>query len=497
MNHSEAETNEISSHKKKNKGFASDVFTLVGGTTFAQILALLAAPILTRLYGPEDFGVWALFLSITGIIGVITCLRYELSIMLPESDEDAINLLALCIALVLLVTVVTIPLIYIFKDPLVLALNSPQLGNYVWLIPPFVFLNGIFLAMNYWNSRTKHFKRLSFARVSRSLSSTGTQIGAGIGGYATGIGLIAGTLVGTFVSTIVLCGQIWKDDKKILKASINTKKMIEGLKRYRKFPLIDSWSALLNTISWQLPAFLLAFYFSPAIVGFYSLGFRLLQMPMSFIGGSISQVFFQRASIAKSENTLDSLVENVFRILVIVGMFPILTVTIVGSDVFGVVFGQAWTEAGIYAQILSIWAFVWFISSPLSAIYVVMEKQQFGLKYNIFNFATRILSLAIGGYLGNARIALILFAASGVLVYGYLCLKMMYYAEVKMSRVAKIVTSNLLYFIPAGTILVILKLFEFNQFVIVGISGLLIAIYYGYIIKTDKQLNKMISGFRI
>ncbi len=55
---------------------------------------------------------------------------------------------------------------------------------------------------------------------------------------------------------------------------------------------------------------------------------------MSFIGRSISQVFFQRASRALSEGTLPSLVENVFKTLVIIGMFPILILTIVGSDVF-------------------------------------------------------------------------------------------------------------------------------------------------------------------
>ncbi|TGC08295.1 lipopolysaccharide biosynthesis protein [Methanolobus halotolerans] len=489
MKYSEAKENESPAHQKKDKSFASDVLTLVGGTAFAQIVALLAAPILTRLYGPEDFGVWALFISVTGIIGVIACLRYELSIMLPESDEDAVNLLALSLAIVLLISIITIPLIYVFKNSLVLVLNSPQLGDYVWLIPPFIFISGVFLALNYWNSRTKKFKRLSFARVSSSLSSTGTQIGAGIGGYATGIGLIAGSLVGNFISTIVLGAQIWKDDNKLFRTYTNPKMMLQGLKRHRKFPLIDSWSALLNSISWQLPAFLLAFFFSPAIVGFYSLGFRLLQMPMNFVGKSLSQVFFQRASIASSENNLNSLVENVFRVLVIVGMFPILTVTVVGSDIFSVVFGQEWTEAGVYAQILSIWAFVWFISSPLSSIYVVLEKQQFGLKFNAFNFATRILSLSIGGYLGNARIALILFAVSGVLVYGYLCLKMMHYAEVKMSRVVKIIISNLLYFIPAGIILIFLKLYGVDQFIIVGASGMLVASYYLYIIATDKQLR--------
>src|SRR5690606_37210838 len=172
--------------------------------------------------------------------------------------------------------------------------------------------------------------------------------------------------------------------------------------------------ALMNIISWQLPTFLLAAFFTPAVVGFYSLGFRLLQLPMSFIGSSISQVFFQRASKAKSEGTLDYLVESVFRLLVIIGMFPMLIITIIGSDIFTLIFGNDWTEAGVYAQILSLWAFIWLISSPLSTIYIVMEKQQFGFQYSFFNLITRILSLYIGGLLGNARLALILFSISGI-----------------------------------------------------------------------------------
>jgi len=77
-----------------------------------------------------------------------------------------------------------------------------------------------------------------------------------------------------------------------------------------------------------------------------------------------------------------------------------------------------------------------------------------------------------------------------------MCLKMMDYAGVKKSRVITIVISNILYFVPAGVLLLILKLLDVNQFVLVGISGLFIAFYYGYIIKTDKQLNELIRPFQ-
>lgn len=482
---------------RKKTSFASDVFTLVSGTTFAQILTILATPILTRLYGPEDFGLSALFLSITGIIGIIICLRYELSIMLPKSDEEAANLLGLSFVIALTLSIITIPFIWFGKHSIQNILKAPQLGTYLWLVPLFIFVSGIFLALEYWNSRTKHYKRLSVAKVVRSIAVTGTQIGAGFSGYATGGSLISASLVGQSVSTLILGSQIWKNDKSLFLRSISLKKILEVLKRYRKFPLVDSWSALLNTISWQMPIFLLSYFFSPVVVGFYSLGFRLLQLPMSFIGSSISQVFFQRASEAKTEGTLSSLVENVFRSLVIIGMFPILTMAIVGSDVFSVIFGEVWTEAGVFTQILSIWAFVWFISSPLSTLWIVFEEQEFGLKITSINLITRIVSLWVGGVLGSARISLLLFSLSGVLVYGYLCLKMMITAGVKFSKIRKIIVSNFALCFPYIFILGCLKIFKVNEYILVIASFLFIIGYYIVLLKTDSQINTLLNRSRM
>ncbi|HWQ49275.1 MAG TPA: oligosaccharide flippase family protein [Methanosarcina sp.] len=480
----------------KKKSFAFDVLTLTGGTTFAQILTILSVPILAHLYQPENFGVWALYSSITSIISVIICMRYEYSIMLPELDEDAVNLLGVSFLAIGVVTVLTLAIIWFFKGIIINILNSPQIGNYLWLVSPFVLVNGIFIALNSWNSRTKLFRRLSISRISSSVSTTATQIIIGLVEKKSPTGLIVGNLTGQSVATFILAGQIWRDDRNLIMKSLNWKKMYEGLKRYSKFPLVDSFSALMNSISWQLPAFLLAAFFSPTIVGFYSIGFRLLQMPMSLIGSSISQVFFQRASRASSRGTLPILVESVFKFLVIIGMFPILVLTIVGSDVFTVIFGEAWAEAGVYTQILGLWAFVWFISSPLDGIYLVVEKYHFGFRYNFFNLATRFLSLTIGGLLGSARTALILFSISGIVVYGYLCLKMMSYSGVKISRALKIVFSNLILFVPAGIILVALKIRETNPILLVAFSGVIIGIYYLYILKTDTNVKKILKELR-
>jgi O-antigen/teichoic acid export membrane protein len=479
------------SKNTNEKRFASDVLTLVGGTGIAQIVAIAVAPILSRIYSPSDFGILALFVSLSGILGAIACFRYEMSIMLPDSKEEADTQLILSIVVAFLFSAITAILFLLFKTPILQIFNAQELGNYIYLIPLFIFLQGMFLSLNFWNSRNKKFKNMSYARISASLSQSGTQVAAGGFGYVSGISLIAGFLIGKVISVMTLIHSAFK--KGVYIRQVNFKSLGAGIRRYKKFPLIDTWSTLLNSLSWQLPVLLLSAFFNSAIVGFYSLGFRLLQMPMSFIGNSISQVFYQRATESKNEGTLNVLVENVFRILVLIGLFPILILTLSGDAIFGVILGMKWVEAGIYVQILSIWGFIWFISSPLSTLYVVFEKQEFGLKFNTFNLITRALSLLIGGYLGDVYVALGLFAISGIFMYGYLCLKMLHYADVKNSTAAKIIFSSFKLFVPAALLLVVLRLFSDNLYLITGVAASLCITYYLYILKTDSQLQSLLE----
>ncbi|MHB1295972.1 MAG: lipopolysaccharide biosynthesis protein [Anaerolineae bacterium] len=407
---------------RRQTSFGSDVLKLVSGTTIAQALGVLLTPILTRLYAPEAFGTLALFTSVTSIIGVVACLRYEFAIMLPESDEEAANLLALSLLAAVAITALCVPIITLGRPLLLRLLNAPELGPYLWLVPPMVFCAGAFSALNYWNSRTKKFGRLSVVRVVSSASTYGAKLGAGLAGYATAGTFIGATLLGLALSTGMLARRIWRDDGRLFRQSVTQQMMRAGALRYRRFALIDVWSGLLNTVSWQLPALTLNWFFSSTVVGYYSLGLRVLQLPMSFIGGAIAQVFFQRAAQANVEGRLGDLVGNTLRTLSGIGFYPVLTLAITGQSIFRVVFGPDWAEAGVYTQILAPWVLLWFISSPLSTVYSVLERQGSFLRLNVAILAARLLSLVLGGVLGSARLGLALFSLSGVITYGYMVL---------------------------------------------------------------------------
>jgi len=477
--------------------FSIDVLTLVTGTTVSLIITLLASPIITRLYGPAAFGLVALFTSITGILGVIVCLRYELAIVLPKSDEEAANLFGLCMLLVVVVSVATIPLLIILEQPLVQFLKAPQLGQFFWLIPPTLLISGTFLALNYWNTRTKQFKRLSIARISSSFSTTGTQLGAGFLGYTSGGVLIYANVFGQLVSTGVLGIQIMRDHLSFFRENISWEGMADTFRRYSNFPKFDVWSALINQISWQVPVLLLSSFFSTTIVGYYSLGMMMVTLPMSLIGGAIAQVFFQRAAIAQHEGSLSLIFEDAYSFLIKISLFPLLLLTFIGQDLFILIFGPSWGEAGFYIQILSVWAVFFFISSPISAILSIAGKQKTGLVLSTINLITRFVSISLGGILGSATLSILFFSLSGIVMYGSTGILFMQFAGVPVQKTLKIIGRSFLIFLPAGAIMVSAKILKVNGTVEVFIATLLFVLYWVYLIKTDLKIREILVQHRI
>lgn len=485
--------------KRTEKPFSIDVLTLVTGTTLAQIIAIASAPIITRLYGADAFGLSALFASLVGTIAAIACLRYELAIMLPKTDEEAANVLALSLLIASIISLILVPIIWLFGDYLISLLNAPQLRPYLWFVPLMVFLSGSFSAINYWNSRKRQFGRLSRTQVARAATTTGTQLGAGFAGYASGGTLIAAGIIGQAVATSTLGYQAWRSDKKRFWNSVNWQGMALGSRRYRDFPKIDIWSALINTLSLQLPVFILSAYFSATIVGFYSLGMVILSFPASLIGSAMAQVFFQRASeaINESKDKLTLVVEQVVKQLITIGIFPFLLLSIVGADLFTIVFGPAWSEAGVYAQILSFWILTVFIASPISMIFTVMKKLRMFLVFNIVLIIVRTGSLIWGGINGDIYLSLILFSLSGGLVWiglGYWILNL---TQVPLTRLFKSISMYLSITIVLSLIMLGFKIvLSNNSLFIFLIAAICLISYFAVYNYNEKHFKNIFLASR-
>ncbi len=483
----------MSSKQRRRGSFAIDALKLMSGSTLAQIITILAAPILTRLYGPAAFGVLGLFVATTRILTQVAGLRYELAIMLPKEDEEAINVAGLTLSLVLLTSVLLIPITMLLGKPLALWVNAADLIPYLWLLPVSVFFGGNLIALNYWHSRQRHFGRLSIVRLVQSSTAAGVQLGVGYAGTPSGGGLITGLISGQTVAAIALAGMGWRSMLPLARRALSRQGMFDALKRYQKFPKYNVWATLMNAISWQLPTFFLSYFFSSIEVGFFALGNRVIELPMRLIGSSIAQVFFQRASEARHDGSLHLVVASTFRYLVTLSFFPLMLLIFIAPELFSLIFGAKWHEAGVYTQLLAPWIFFWFISSPMSTLFSVLEKQEWSFRLNAAILISRFLALGLGGYVGSARLMLVFFALSGVLLYGFLSIKVMQLSGVHLNVIFKILWQKGWPMLPASGILILLKIVNAPDAILLLSAVLLLGLYYAYQLRTEPQLQTLLK----
>jgi O-antigen/teichoic acid export membrane protein len=399
--------------------FARSVILLAGGTALGQAITVLASLILTRLYKPEDFGILAVYSSILGILSVVASWRYELAIPLPERDEDAVNLVALSLGIVVLMTLVVGLGTWLLENHIVHWLNAPGLRAYLWLLPIGMLLVGSYQVFNYWAIRKKAFGIIARTKLYQGFGTSFTQVLSGFLNPSP-LGLLLGQIVGQSAGVSSLFKTFWKPNGNFLHV-INSTNLSKILRRYRSFPLFSSWAGVFNTLSMQLPTLMISSLFGVRITGFYMLAYRVLWMPTQLLSQATTQVLLSAGSEARRQGNISNLVTSSFKRLVLVGLPYFVFIGLIAPELTMLVFGEDWRETGVMIQWLTPWIFLVFITSPLSAFSVVLEKQRQEAVFQIILLASRLGALLLGWKLDSSSIAIALFAiASAICWLGYL-----------------------------------------------------------------------------
>ena len=433
-----------------------NVLKLLSSKVATQVIALVTAPIIARLFLPEHFGVRQIFGSIATVIAAITCLRYELSIPLGKDEKEASASFTLSLFFTLIFTLLVLAVVPVLKGKIAQWFKAPELKIFLWLLPISVFIGGLGSSLNYWAAREGRFGAMAWSGFGSALCSSLITIAWALIIGASVTGLFVGSFSGTAVSLLLLFMFLSRKLVSDIKnANLNFEMLWTVAKRHKKFPIFSTWSGLFNTISVQLSPIILGLYFSTTVVGYYSLGYRLVSLPMNLLGGSIAQVFFPTAAKEYNETgTLSKIVSNIFRRLVQIGIFPMVALGFLGAPLFGFVFGEKWIEAGVYTQILSVWILLIFITSPLSTAFSVLERQGTGLAFNIGLISSRTLALLLGAQMGGPRMALAAFVIVSVIGWSYMLCWILRNSGVSLQWGAKTffkyaISSSLL-LLPAG-----------------------------------------------
>jgi lipopolysaccharide exporter len=393
--------------------FGRSVITLASGTALAQLLLALAMPVLTRLYTPADYGSLAVYSSTLTVLLVIASLRYELAIPLPDDEPTAASLLVLTIMLLTGMATVLSLLVWIGGDAFVTALKVPALRPYLWLVPVGFFGAGMYQALSYWAIRRGAFSRIARTKLSQGVGQVVSQVALGLARVGAP-GLLIGDVVGRVAGGAGLALLALHDRPSAL---VTRAGLAAAARRYRRFPLLTTWSGLFNIGSLQLPSIVFAASFGAAAAGLYSLSYKMLVLPTMLVGQAVGQVFLSHAAAAAGEpERLRRLTERTALVLFACGLPVFATVGLSGPRLFAIVMGSQWEQAGRYAQVLAPWFVVWLVSSPLSGLLSVREWQGSALAFSAFEFALRLGSLLAGAHRGSPLLAVALLSASGVII---------------------------------------------------------------------------------
>lgn len=366
---------------KPRSEFSRNVLTLMTGTTIAQAIPIAISPILTRIYTPEDFGVFALYMSIASIVSVVATGRYELAIMLPKKDEDALNIVALSVIIAFFVSMISFLIVFIFNAQITELLGNPEISNWLYFIPITVLLAGIYQSFNYWSNRKKQYKRLATSRVIQSGTASATNLGMGFGGFGSS-GLVLGQMMGQGMATGILGKMIWNEDRSRI-GQIKRLKIFALAKKYVRLPKYNLPNAIIDGFRLSGISILIAKFFTTATLGQFSLAWKMVQMPMSIIGSSLSQVFFQKVSSANKSDLHRIVLKFIVKASVV--SVPIfLLIYFFAADIFKFVFGENWGLAGQAASTMAPWLCLSFLSSPLSTLFITLNKQDIMLIFAVF-----------------------------------------------------------------------------------------------------------------
>lgn len=374
----------------KNKSeFTKNIITLMTGTAVAQAIPIAISPILTRIYTPEDFGVFALFVAIISILGNIANARYELAIMLPKKDEDAINIFALGFIITCVISIFILILVVIFNDYFTTLLGNDEIGFWLYFVPIAVFFSGMYNVLNYFNNRRKNYKDLRNATILKSIVLAIVQLS--IGFIKNGAsGLISGQLLSNMFANMKLAKNILKD--KVLVSKISKVKMLALAKRYKDFPKLNLPSELSNVINSNMPILLIPKLFSIGFSGYFFLAQKIVSIPSTLIASSISQVYFQKLSENKKNRIINfPFFIKTFKKLFFVALFIGILVYFTSPYFFEIVFGQNWIISGEIAQYLVLIFIISFVVSTLSNTLIVYEKLKILAIWQYFSLITSIL----------------------------------------------------------------------------------------------------------
>ena len=399
-----------------------NIATVVSGTAGAQALTLAFMPVITRIYGPENYGVLGVFMGLAMMLIPVAALCYPTSIVLPRRDSDALGLVKLSLLMAAIVSCLLAVFLLLAGDWFAGALGVEAAVPFLMLLPAVTFAGAALETAQQWLFRKQLFRVTAKAAVMYSLLHNSIRSLAGLVSPTAAV-LVVTTGFGPLLHSLLLLLGIRRGPPLQALPEVEKRQqpvhVRELARRYRDFPQFRAPQMLINTVSQNLPTLVLAAYFGPAAAGFFALCKQALTMPTNMVGKSVADVYYPKLarSIDKGEPIVGTVMKAVVG-LAAVGLVPFALVFAIGPWLFATVFGDEWRSAGEFARWLALAEYAIFISRPCTVAIPALGLQRLALIFELCSMVLRVSALFLGAALLNEQIRTVqAFTAASIVIY--------------------------------------------------------------------------------
>ncbi len=394
------------------RGLLAAVATVAGGAAGAQALTLLATPLLTRTFGPDQFGVLGTFVAVAGILGAVAALRLDLAIAVPTDDRAALDVAAAGLAATAAMSLAAFAVALGVALAASGGLPSSWTGVALGLLPASIAATGVFQVANQVLARAGRYRAMATAQLLRSLAANGWPLA--VRWPATGAGaLILGSVLGQLAATTRALAATRLVHPGWLAAPRRWTDVAGQFRTYRAFAVFGSAQALTNALNQAMPVVLLAALFDATSVGFYVLAHRLLAVPLNLVGQSLRQVLYPRLGAAMATGDALRLGRGVTLGLLALAVPGVLVVSFAGPGAFAWLLGAEWRTAGVFAGYLAVWFGSGLLSVPAVSMIPLLGAQRTHTALEVVYLVARVVAITAAAAVGDVYLAVLASALVG------------------------------------------------------------------------------------
>ncbi|MFI7428895.1 lipopolysaccharide biosynthesis protein [Micromonospora sp. NPDC049836] len=405
-------------HRQWLTGSRRGVLSIAAGSAGGQLLLLLAAPVLARLYSPSDFGVFAVLATLAAAAGAVAAGRFELAVPLPERDGEAHDLVVLGLVVALGTALAGTVLVALAGARIATLFDQPALASWLWLVPWTAAAMATLQILNQLAIRFRRYAAIGRRNLLQTCATLLAQFGAGAAGLRAG-GLMLGLGAGQAVAALSLLPGLHRRVAGEERAT--PRRLWRTAVRHRRFPLLLAPSGLLNVLGLQLPVLLFAYYYGSDVAGWFGFTQRMLAAPAALLGLAVAQVYLAELSrVARADAARAVAVFlRASRQLAMVAAVGGLVVALSAPAAFVLAFGPQWATSGVYAQALALFLAAQFVGSPLSQSLVVFGRHGLQLSWDAGRMLLTTAAVVVPSLLGApALTAVWAFGISAAAAYG-------------------------------------------------------------------------------